>query len=411
MSSEKTLLPPVADKSTAHTARYHHRFFRSIEAAGREWDLAAPATDVFLQRLYLSIVEKTPPKGMRFGYLVFYRNELPIGVALCQIKYFKADESIQEPGSQQAAKDACFFNCLGTWFKRQVAGWVAGDILICGNLLLTGEHGFYFKDELIQPNEASLLLERALADVVKTLNQTGTKIPVILIKDVAPRHEILGHNLESVGFTEFCVQPNMVMDLPFGSFEEYLGAMSTKYRTRVKRAFKKLAGVEKRELSLSDIQQQLPRMYELYRDIARNAGFNMVDLNEHYLYALKRDFGQSFRAFGYYQGEHLLAFYTTIQNGDELEAHFLGYDKAQNHDLQLYLNMLYDMVQLGIESGCHQLVFARTALEIKSSVGAVAQDLHCYLRHQNSLANRLTEPLIDYLNPVEVWQARHPYKE
>ena len=136
MSSEKTLLPPAADKSTASDVRHHYRFFRSIEAAGRDWDLAAPADDVFLQRPYLSVIEKTPPKGMRFGYLVFYANEQPFGVALCQIKYFKADENIQEQGAQASAKDSCFFNCLGSWFKRQVSGWVAADILICGNLLL-----------------------------------------------------------------------------------------------------------------------------------------------------------------------------------------------------------------------------------------------------------------------------------
>lgn len=411
MLSEKTLLPLAAGKITANTVRYHHRFFRSIEAAGRDWDLAAPAADVFLQRPYLSIVEKTPPKGMRFGYLVFYKNELPIGVALCQIKYFRAEESIQEQSASQTTKDACFFSGLSNWFKRQVAGWVAADILICGNLLLTGEHGFYFNEDHIPAATASTLLESALVEVVKTMDQAGIKMPVILIKDIAPQREILGDKLETAGFTEFCVQPNMVMELPFGSFDEYLSAMSTKYRTRAKRAFKKLAGIEKKELSLLDIQQQLPRMYELYRDIAHNAGFNMVDLNENYLYALKRDFGHAFRAFGYYQDGQLLAFYTTIQNGDELEAHFLGYDKAQNHDLQLYLNMLYEMVKLGIESGCHHLVFARTALEIKSSVGAVAHDLHCYLRHQNSFANRFAEPLIDYLNPVEIWQPRHPYKE
>lgn len=406
MSAEKTLSPrPVAERAGA-PAEYHYRFFRSIEAAGRHWDQAAPP-DLFLQRPYLSLVEKTPPKGMRFGYLVFYCGDLPIGVALCQIKYFKADENIQE----DAPKDPCFFTNLGRWFKKQVSGWVAADILICGNMLLTGEHGFYFNENYITPAESSALLEKALVEVVKTLDQSNIKIPVILIKDVAPRRELLGDQLETAGFTEFCIQPNMVMELPFHSFEEYMAAMSTKYRTRAKRAFKKMGALERKELSLADIQQQLPRIYELYREIARNAGFNMVDLNEQYLYALKRDLGDYFRIFGYYQGEQLLAFYTTIQNGTELEAHFLGYDKEQNHEHQLYLNMLYDMIRIGIEAGCHEIIFARTALEIKSSVGAVAHDLHCYLRHQNSFANRFAEPMIDYLNPVEVWQPRHPFRD
>ena len=121
--------------------------------------------------------------------------------------------------------------------------------------------------------------------------------------------------------------------------------------------------------------------------------------------------GEHFRMFAYYQDGHLLAFYTTIKNHDELEAHFLGYDKEHNHDKQLYLNILYDIIRIGLESGCHQIVFARTALEIKSSVGAEAHDLWCYLRHQNSIANKFAGTVLDYLKPVEEWQPRHPFKE
>jgi hypothetical protein len=72
--------------------------------------------------------------------------------------------------------------------------------------------------------------------------------------------------------------------------------------------------------------------------------------------------------------------------------------------------MLYDLVRAGIDANCQHLVLARTALEIKSSVGAVAHDLHCYLRHHNAVANHFTEPLLDYLNPVEKWEPRHPFK-
>jgi hypothetical protein len=136
----------------------------------------------------------------------------------------------------------------------------------------------------------------------------------------------------------------------------------------------------------------------------------MVDLNEQYLAALKKDLGEHFQMFAYYLDGKLVAFYTTIQNHDELEAHFLGYEKALNHDYQLYLNILYDIVSLGIASKSKQIVFARTALEIKSSVGAVAHDLLCYLRHQNSVANKFVPTILDYLKPVEEWLPRHPFK-
>ncbi len=407
MSVSPTIAPPDTQTVTAETLRYS--FFRSIEAAGRDWDTAAPAHDIFLQRRYLSVVEAQPPLGMRFGYLVFYRDHEPLGVALCQIKFFKGDDNIND---LQTARDPCFFNGLALWFKRWVAGKVATDVLICGNLLLTGEHGYHFDYQKIRQEEAIILLEKALDEVVVQMGREGVKMPVILVKDISPeKQQAQGALLVDKGFTEFDIQPNMVLDLPYHNFDEYLAAMSTKYRTRAKRAMKKLEAVERRELSLADIQRELPRIYDLYCEVAKNAGFNMVDLNERYLAALKRDLGAHFRMFGYYLNGELLAFYTTIQNGRELEAHFLGYDKARNHDLQLYLNILYDIVRNGLDAHCTTIIFARTALEIKSSIGAVAHSLWCYVRHQNGLFNNFTSTILDYLKPVEIWQPRHPFRE
>ncbi|MDO8365673.1 MAG: GNAT family N-acetyltransferase [Saprospiraceae bacterium] len=400
-------LEPTIAAELTESLRY--TFFRSVEAAGRDWDIAAPSQDIFLQRPYLRILEANPPVGMRFGYLVFYKDNSPIGVALCQIKYFKGDDNIAD--LDVSPKDPCFFGGLAKWFKRWVAGKAAADILICGNMMLTGEHGYSFDYQKISRAESINILEKALDNVVNKMGREGVKMPVILIKDIAPENPVPGKYLIEKGFTEFDIQPNMVLELPFRDMNDYLATMSTKYRTRAKRAFKKLDGIVRRRLSHSEIQAELPTIYRLYRDIANNAGFNMVDLNEHYLAALDRDLDEHFQMFAYYLEGKLVAFYTTIRNHDELEAHFLGYEKALNHDYQLYLNILYDIVKLGLEGGCKRVIFARTALEIKSSVGAVAQDLLCYLRHQHPVVNKFAPTILDYLKPVEQWQPRHPFKE
>lgn len=410
MSPVSDVRPRVDQPPTAASPQsFRHAFFRSIEAAGHDWDAAAPPDNLFLQRAYLSVLESHPPEGMRFGYLVFYGDNEPVGVAVCQIKYFKADDNINDE-EKENPKEPCFFSGLAKWFKRWVAGKVAADILICGNMLLTGEHGFWFNPRKVGADQTAPLLQNALNDVIRAMELEGVKMPVTLVKDIAPAQQAEQQYLGEKGYTQFCIQPNMVMDLPFSGFDDYLAAMSTKYRTRAKRAFKKAAGIEKRELSLLDIQRELPRIFSLYSEIARNAGFNMVDLNEYYIPALKRDLPDHFRLFGYYLDGQLIAFFTTLQNYDELDAHYLGFDKHLNHDRQLYLNILYDIVRAGLENGSRRIVFARTALEIKSSVGAVAEELFCYLRHHNNLANVFTGHLLDYLKPVEEWQPRHPFK-
>jgi hypothetical protein len=401
-------LPTQPDAAPAGPVRFV--LFRTIEAAARDWDAAAPAHDLFLQRPYLSVLESNPPQGMRFCYLVFYLGEQPVGVALCQIKYFKGDINIAELDVPR--KDPCFFGGLAQWFKKWVAGKAAADILICGNMLLTGDHGFYFDPQKVRAAEAAAALESALGQVQASMEREGLKMPFILVKDVPPQQAEERQLFIEKGFTEFDIQPNMVLELDgFADFDGYLSAMTTKYRTRAKRAFKKAEEVEKRELSHADIQREMPVIHQLYKDIANNAGFNMVDLNERYLAALKQGLGERYRMFGCYKDGKMIAFYTTICNNKELEAHFLGYSKALNHDYQLYLNILYDIVQRGFDCRCERIVFARTALEIKSSVGAVAEQLFCYLRHQHTVANKFVPALLDYLKPVETWQPRHPFRE
>jgi predicted N-acyltransferase len=386
----------------------HFAVFRTIEAAGCDWDAAAPRQDFFLQRPYLAILEANPPKGMRFAYLVFYKADKPVGVAVCQIQHFNAGENIQKPAETAAKR--CFFTSLGAWFKRWVAVKASAELLVAGNLLLSGEHGYYFDPEAVGAQEIPSMLEDGWQEVVRLMESEKLKVPVILLKDVHTQRQAIAQELVPKGFIEFEIQPCMQMALPFENFDAYLAAMSTKYRTRAKRAFKKAAGIEKKELHLPEIQEEGAAIYHLYAAIAHNAGFNMVNLNPDYLTALKRELGPQFRMFAYYEQEKLIAFYTIIRNGDEIEAHFLGYDRELNHDRQLYLNILYDIVRLAIESGAHSINFARTALEIKSSVGAEPLPLYCYLRHENPLKNRVTGRLLDYLNPVEVWRQRHPFK-
>ena len=107
----------------------------------------------------------------------------------------------------------------------------------------------------------------------------------------------------------------------------------------------------------------------------------------------------------------MLAFYTIISNGEILDAHFLGYNRELNHDRQIYQNVLYDIVDHGMVMHKKQIVFARTALEIKSSVGAVPVQLFCYLRHTGTLSGILAPRVVEYLKPEENWVQRHPFKE
>jgi Uncharacterized protein conserved in bacteria len=382
-------------------------FYTSIKNASADWDSIAPQNNLFLQRDYLQLLEEYPPEEMHFGYLLFYQDQKPVGLAIIQVQFFKADRSL----NKESQAPPGYFNNIGGYLKEMVTSKLEFYTLVCGNLLLTGEHGFYFKDQLNE-KEAITLLEEGLNFAQKEFEKQNVSISAILTKDTHEANRPQFNALLEQSFKEFTIQPSMIMDMRWSDFEEYASCLSSKYRVRMKRAFKKGKGIEKHALTLDEIEANQPRLYELYKEIAAKSGFNLLNLNEEYLTALKRSFPERFQLIAYFLDEKLIAYYTTIHNGEEMEAHFLGYDHSYNHQHQVYLNILYDLTRNGIDLGVDRIVFARTALEIKSSVGAKPHEMYCYFRHRSSFSNNhLVGPILDYLRPKVEWKERHPFKQ
>lgn len=400
--------PPLADLSVPG---YQVQFYTSIHAIPRVWDKATHPDNVFLQRDYLGALENNPPENMRFCYLVFYRKNRPVGAAIGQLVTFNTSDNINEEVEEE------HHSVLGTVkdkFKKFIGRQFDFNVLICGNQLLTGEHGFYFKKSKVKAKMGFKLLEEGLEYAATQLAAQGQKVSGFMLKDypeeVRPHLEELKNGPSK--YAELTFQPNMIMNIrpDWNSFEDYMAAMLSKYRVRVKRAFKKGAAIQKINFEAEDIIANKQKLDKLYEKVADNADFNMTRLHPNYFLALKQTFPDTFKLTAYYVNEELIAFYTTLQNGHELEAHFLGFDYETNREYQTYLNILYDIVRHAIETNTKQIIFARTALEIKSSVGAVPQEMYTYIRHKNSFPNRFVSRLVKTFEPKVEWTQRHPFK-
>jgi hypothetical protein len=72
--------------------------------------------------------------------------------------------------------------------------------------------------------------------------------------------------------------------------------------------------------------------------------------------------------------------------------------------------MLYDMIAYSINKGFKKIIFARTALEIKSSVGARPEVLYGLMRHNNRIINLFIPKLFHFFEPKMEWTERNPFK-
>ncbi len=383
---------------------------RSISEDIPGWEAALTGDNLFLKQAYLSVLEKHPPKGVQFRYAIIRQGGEPIGVVYAQILYFNGAESIRY--QQSSGPTACFFSTFGQFLRGLVARQVGFYSLVCGNLMLSGDHGFAFREGT---ENIPQLVDDALRQMRKDLETEGIPVSILLVKDFHPEQLSVVDGFRESHYHSFHILPSMVMTLrpEWTSYADYLGDLSSKYRVRANKARKILAkDVVRRILNLDEIQEAQPQLHALYREIADDSGFNVISLDENYFAGMKAALGDHFILQAYYKQEKMIGFLSGVVNPNgEFEAHFLGYDNRWNPSYKLYFNMLLDLIEIGIARRASHIVFARTAEEIKSSVGAVAVNLTCYIRHRSTFTNRFIRPLLDYLNPVDDWSPRHPFKQ
>jgi len=299
----------------------------------------------------------------------------------------------------------------GFCLKDYIFNKFSSHILIIGNNTLTGQNA-YLVNESITETEALQLLKNVLAQLKKQYRKKCIYINLLSIKDFnakeLPDFTAAGLN----GYYRFCTQPNMIFGIRenWNSIDDYLADLSTKYRTQYNRARKKAEGIEKRKLTEDEIKWYELCINRLYLTVAGNASFNTFHLPKNHFEVFKQQLGDDFLFYGYFIRGNLIGFNTLIKNGTDMDTYFLGYDASIQKEKMLYLNMLYDMVGYAIKKQFKHIIFARSAMEIKSSVGAVAENVYGIIKHTNPVINLFTGRLFKFYDPKIAWKERSPFK-
>ncbi len=372
-----------------------------------KWDKYSKK-DIFLQSQYLKTLEANPPEDMQFRYVCIMQNSKAIGILYYQIINLNLSDSLQDTGARES-----IVSKISAKVKSSIASLFETHLLILGNTLVTGDFGYHFSLSL-ENREVNKIMDCVTDKVREQLIRNGIKVGVNLKKDFFPDQisEIDDFNQ----YTKFEVQPNMWIHLneEWNTFDDYLGSMKSKYRVRMRRARKKSVDLIKRELTLEELKMLNDQMYDQYMETVKGAGFNLFYLHSNYNIALKENFKSDFRVFAYFikegVSERLIGYFTIFSNYDQMEAHFLGYDHSVNGQYQTYLNFLFDMIDKGITGRFKAINLSRTAMEIKSSVGAVPYNLSVFLKYNTKWINRYVPRALDYFIPKVEWTPRSPFK-
>ena len=376
------------------TTKYTYQIVSESQYLPNDWDSIAQA-NIFLSTKYLQVLESAAPANMKCQYIGIFNQEELIGIALAQFIDLSHLESYGERDKK-----------LKTWVRNYLFSQFSSKLLFIGNNMLSGQNAFAAKDQASIP-EIIQTLKQATFDI----NQ-HSKNHLTSFKDFMPSDL---PNFDQAVFKKdlkFTSQPNMIFEINslWNQEDDYVNALTKKYRDQYKRSRNKASGIEKRKLTLDEIEDQQDIIYDLYLHVAENAPFNTFYLPKNHFYLLKEKLKDDFMLYGYFIDGKLIGFNTLIKNGKSLDTYFLGYDEKIQKEKMLYLNMLYDMIACGISLKFKNIIFGRTALEIKSSVGAIDIPMFGFMRHSQPLINQFLGRIFNYLEPETTWKKRNPFK-
>ncbi|MBT8220196.1 MAG: hypothetical protein KJP00_10235 [Bacteroidia bacterium] len=396
--------------TTPLLADYSYITADRIDQISDLWKSLQPKHNIFLQCPYLKLAEDYPSEGSLFLYFIIFKADEPHGIIYFQQGLFKASDSVNTDSNFRSKQDS-----FARRAQARLARSIQVDTLVLGNILLTGENAFHFPNCNEDECDCRKLkvIDAAINVACKEFKKKGKDIRFLFLKDYYPDSAYAADECKSRGYFRTAFEPSMELDLgaDWKTYEDYLAAVRSKYRVKFKKVNKKLEPLERKDLSLEEIIDHQEELYNFYLAIRNKAGFNLVQLHPQYFEACKRTYGDDFKVFGLFEGDKMIAFHSFFVLEEDLDAHWLGYTDSKNKQYELYFNMLLLAIRLGIELGKKRILFARTAMEIKSSVGAEPHQMYVYLKHRNKFLNSAIPKIATFLKGNEDWVQRKPFKE
>ena len=367
------------------------------------WDELNCSQNLYFSSNYLNALEKNNSHLSYFYLILKNKNEKAIAFANVQIIEFKLD-TLGRDSSNLFKKITSIGRKLSIFPKEKPL-----KIIICGNSFVSGEHGIFIK----KGENKRLILRKISKGILHYTEYSNQENPVdiFMMKDFIVDSLSVTKELLSLGYYAFNIEPNMTLKISpkWQNFDNYLAALKTKFRVKAKKAIKLSTNLVTKDITVLNFEEHLLKMTELYKKVVTKAAFNLGEFKLQTYKSLKTKLGDSYILKSYWIEDKMVGFMSGMINKKNLDAHFVGLDYEFNKQYAIYQRMLYDYIKIAIDNKIERLNFGRTASEIKSSVGAVPEDLTVYIRHKKSIRNKILKLFLLKIQPTEFKQ-KFPFK-
>ncbi len=229
---------------------------------------------------------------------------------------------------------------------------------------------------------ASGLIGSCGMELIPVIYEQERGLKLFLNLDDAPElNQATGHTL-----------PTIVVPTPFQSMEEYEGAMRYEYRRRYRSARSVFKNVKS---EVTDCGTFGETEYRLYLNVLNNSKGKLETLTCEFFAKLP----PTFRLTRFYVDDILLGWHITVIYKATLYFFLGGIEYSCNDKYETYFNILYDIIEKGIESGVGCVDLGQTAEIPKLRTGGRIVEKYMLAQHSSPIINRLiktVEGLLEY---------------
>jgi len=237
-----------------------------------------------------------------------------------------------------------------------------------------------------EPSEATIdaIVERAIAQA----QERGAGLMIVQNFETAALREGIGRSLRAHGFAPLPIAPTVVLQLPYTSFDEYLSAMRSQYRRRVRKVFEQSSHLELVVLhDFAEHADELARLWrlvwsrakELKREVFPPSFFEAAsELDYVTVLALRRDDGS------------IASFALLLEDRPWLHFLYTGFERDAGEQEGAYFRLIYEIAKYAIENGFPSVNLGMTTIEPKLDAGGTVVPLSAWVRHRRPLLHKLS---------------------
>lgn len=369
------------------------------------WDALCHGASAWLKRDVLRVIEEHGPENILPRYAIIFQGDTPVAALAAQVVTVNGDrlQSTEKTTAASLAKR------LLKSAKTAATKKIKQRMLVGGNLLCWGFHGIAFAPG-INPELVWPAVSEALYRIRRSEKLTG-QTNLVMVKDITAA-QTEAQAMRTFSYRALETEPNMVLEIgkSWRSYDDYLAALDSKYRSNAKSQIKKLAAAGCILERLADVAAHADRLHALYLAVQGKAAVRLVTVPATYLPNLAASLGDDFRCHVVRREGELLGFVTTLRDGETAIAYYIGFDQAAAAEgIPIYLRLLHATIGDAIEWGCRRLSLGRTALEPKAAMGAKPEPMSVWMRHRIPAINWVVRGLLDSV-PHDEPPDRNPFK-